>query len=294
MSSTPNNQTNPSQRLDSKLTSKIKSMDSFSHPIHLTYRGQSSIKTLTGGILSIIFGLLILTYFLYRMQMVVSRGDNKLYEVSFIRNLESDGKLVLKDSEFKIIAQMIDREFDNDDNPYIKMRMTMNSNYETKEEEDKFEIPLVKCSGKSLVPDKLLKEWYYGQNYCPEFQDIHFLYSNYFNDVSSWIKFRIDRCNSTQRGLENKSCESRENIDAYLSKTLFSMIQQRSTPNLAISEYTGLSDSDITDTSKMVRKYIDEISYDVVTSHTTVRSMDYNIERNEIYVEDDLFGIIDL
>ena len=44
----------------------------------------------------------------------------------------------------------------------------------------------------------------------------------------------------------------------------------------------------------MVRKYIDEISYDVVTSNTTVRSMDYNIEQNEIYVEDDLFGIIDL
>ena len=44
----------------------------------------------------------------------------------------------------------------------------------------------------------------------------------------------------------------------------------------------------------MVRKYIDEISYDVVTSNTTVRSMDYNIEQNEIYVEDDLFGIINL
>ena len=79
--------------------------------------------------------------------MVISRGDNKLYEVSFIRNLEADGPFYLKDSEFKIIAQMIDSEFDNDDNPYIKMRMTMSSSYETKAEEEKFEIPLVKCTG---------------------------------------------------------------------------------------------------------------------------------------------------
>jgi hypothetical protein len=67
---------------------------------------------------------------------VVSRGDNKLYEVSFIRDLESDGKMYLKDSEFKIIAQMIDKEFDNDDNPYIKMSMTMSSNYDTKDSDE--------------------------------------------------------------------------------------------------------------------------------------------------------------
>ena len=63
-----------------------------------------------------------------------------------------------------------------------------------------------------------------------------------------------------------------------MSTNLFSMIQQRQTPNLAIPEIEGVSDSDITDPKQMVRKYIDEISYDVITSNTTVRSMDYNIE----------------
>ena len=72
------------------------------------------------------------------------------------------------------------------------------------------------------------------------------------------------------------------------------MIQQRSTPNLAIPEITGYSDSDITDPEQMVRRYIDEISYDVIHSNTSIKSMDYNIEQNEIFVEDNLLGIMEI
>lgn len=94
---------------------------------------------------------------------------------------------------------MIDKEFDNDDNPFVKMSLTMNSNFKNKDIDQKLEIPLVKCTGKPIVTDKLKKTWYYGQFYCPDFSDQHYMYQNYFNDVSSWLKFRIDKCNSTER-----------------------------------------------------------------------------------------------
>lgn len=87
-----------------KLVERLKNIDSFSHPIHLTYRGQSSIKTLAGGILTFLFTIMMVFYCIYRVNMVVTRGDNKLYEVSFIRNLEADGQFFLKDSEFKFIV----------------------------------------------------------------------------------------------------------------------------------------------------------------------------------------------
>lgn len=44
----------------------------------------------------------------------------------------------------------------------------------------------------------------------------------------------------------------------------------------------------------MVRKYIDEISYDVIQSNFSIKSMDYNIEQNEIFVEDNLLGIMEI
>jgi hypothetical protein len=55
------------------------------------------------------------------------------------------------------------------------------------------------------------------------------------------------------------------------------MISQRSSPNLAIDNYSGISDSNITNPDKMVRKYIDEISYSVMSSNNTVKAADYNV-----------------
>jgi hypothetical protein len=127
----------------------------------LTYNGEESIKTIIGGLVSIFLGIGILIYFLYRFNLVTTRGDNKLYEVSFIKSLDEDGPFLLQDSQFKIFAQMIDPEFNNDDNEYIKFKMSMHTSYET-EEEVKIDIPLAPCTDIELINPKLIEEWYYG------------------------------------------------------------------------------------------------------------------------------------
>lgn len=60
------------------------------------------------------------------------RDKDDLMQTDFFRDLEAEGKFMLKDSDFKFWIQMTDSSYDNDDNPFIKFKLYHYDNYESK------------------------------------------------------------------------------------------------------------------------------------------------------------------
>jgi hypothetical protein len=50
----------------------ITKLDIYGHPINLTYKGESTYKTLLGGIFTILAQFLIISFFLYELMSVIN------------------------------------------------------------------------------------------------------------------------------------------------------------------------------------------------------------------------------
>ena len=71
----------------------IRGLDSFGINIKMTYEGQESYKTLFGAILSILVGLVIFSFFSYKLMIMLNRMDARTSKESFIRNLQLEPPL---------------------------------------------------------------------------------------------------------------------------------------------------------------------------------------------------------
>ena len=135
-------------------------------------------------------------------------------------NDESEKPLKLKNSDVKIWASFSDPNFDNDDNQYATIKMHYFSNEITKNltypEE---EVPMVACQNEYLEP--LVQAWYPGIIYCPDWKDNHTLSKNYLYETHSWSRLAVHRCDSEKRALVNKTCASDEEINKWLSQTIY-------------------------------------------------------------------------
>jgi len=65
----------------------IRGLDAFGINIKMTYEGHESFKTLFGAILSILVGLVIVSFFVYKTMIMLNRMDARTSKESFIRNL---------------------------------------------------------------------------------------------------------------------------------------------------------------------------------------------------------------
>ena len=61
-------------------------------------------------------------FFIWRTILMANRGRDVLMSVVYFRDLNSEEPYRLKDSEVKIWTSIGDPDFDNDDNPYIKIK----------------------------------------------------------------------------------------------------------------------------------------------------------------------------
>jgi hypothetical protein len=75
------------------------------------------------------------------------------------RNLTEDGPFKLKDSDLHIYSQILNEDFDNDNNPYIKMHLYLYSRIDGVSETE--EIPLIKCENEYL-PQGIIDSDYFG------------------------------------------------------------------------------------------------------------------------------------
>ena len=80
-----------------------------------------------------------------------TRGANSIMETTIYTDLEEQGPYMLKDSDLKIFSQVLNEDFDNDNNPWMKMKMFI---YDTHPDGRYLteEIPMIKCDVTEYIP----------------------------------------------------------------------------------------------------------------------------------------------
>jgi hypothetical protein len=74
------------------------------------------------------------------------------------------------------------------------------------------------------MPKWQKETWYYGQFYCPEFGDDHYMYKNWYKENYSYIRLGLNKCDQAERELVGETCASDEEIFNYLQITYVSLI----------------------------------------------------------------------
>jgi hypothetical protein len=154
------------------------------------------------------------------------RGRDLLMSVVFFRALEEEDSYRLMDSEVKIWTNIGDADYDNDDNPYIKIKTHWYSNIEGDEEPyEKDLVPMVACDHEYVSPE--VKElWYPGKFYCPEWKEEHQLFTNYNYERHTWFRIALHYCDPVERATEGKSCATVEESEEYLDSHIYSLSYQ--------------------------------------------------------------------
>jgi len=57
-----------------KLKQFLKAIDSFGQPIHLVYKGGATYRTALGGLLTILYFVAILAYFLFQLSLAIKHN----------------------------------------------------------------------------------------------------------------------------------------------------------------------------------------------------------------------------
>jgi hypothetical protein len=75
-----------------KVKQLIKSVDSYGVPVSLTYKGDPQIKSVFGGLATIIARIIVIAYFVYQCNKVLKR-DFAIETSVMKRNLSKDDKI---------------------------------------------------------------------------------------------------------------------------------------------------------------------------------------------------------
>ena len=79
-----------------------------------------------------------------------------LYSQIQQRDLAED--FYLKDSNLGLIISITNKDFDNDDNPYMTIRAKIKSN----ELDEPIQLKMIPCQNTDWVPKVLIQKWYVG------------------------------------------------------------------------------------------------------------------------------------
>ena len=191
----------------------------------------------------------------------------------------------LKDSNLRMWAHFADPEFDNNDSRYIKIRMHVNSNYES-DYPDRYlekQIGMVECENE-FIDEALVALWYTGKLYCPDYSEEDFMQSNYNYKKHSWMRLVVHRCDPEERALEGKDCAPIEEINEYVHSYVFSLSYQKMTPTI---------DSDSIYIKDTFQKYYVDADYSTPINNLTAVGKEFSIYQSKIILDDQLLGIFD-
>ena len=81
------------------LFTSIKHNDLFGHPIFLTYKGQESHQSVLGGLVSIIYVIMIIIYVSWRFNVFMDGSRDELFTGVYSYSFDEIGKVALKDGD---------------------------------------------------------------------------------------------------------------------------------------------------------------------------------------------------
>jgi hypothetical protein len=195
----------------------------------------------------------------------------------YFRDLPNELPMNLKDSEFKIQAQMIDPDYVNDDNEYGKIKVIYKSNLASGGEESwtNEDIDLVPCESFQDNPwdDNFL---------CPDWSDEHVMFANYQYTETAWTRLLVEKCDTEERALLGKTCKSEDEINEYYATKLFQVKAEMELPELESKNISTFS-----------RKVQQDLFFQSTINNSTLIGKEFTVLRNKIVLEDNMLGIID-
>ena len=89
---------------------------------------------------------------------------------------------------------MLNKDYDNDDNPYLKIKMYIYTHKNGVNET--INVPFVSCDGPSEeeIPQVVKNTDYFGKYYCPDYGEKDELLNNYYYADHAWMRWTIERC----------------------------------------------------------------------------------------------------
>ena len=105
-------------------------VDQFAKPCSIEYNNRQSHPSRCGGAMTIFYGTCIVWYFQYRINLLISHDRDNYISVNVQTDLETRKPLYLKDSAFDFTLQVLNKDFDNDNNPYGEFKLHMFSSME--------------------------------------------------------------------------------------------------------------------------------------------------------------------
>ena len=193
------------------LSKLLKKFDIFGQPVSIGFKGRSTHKTKLGGLVSVILTVVVLVYVSWRLTLYQSREREEFYTASIYQEFEEIGAVFLNDNKraFQFEIYVENPEFDNDDNPYIKIKLHKYTNMDNstdyypdnpKTERDQVRdeiVPMVKCPDQ----EKHKNIWGLATRYCPGYTDADFIYGDYTSDKFAWYRVAVQFCDPEKRAL---------------------------------------------------------------------------------------------
>ena len=73
------------------------------------------------------------------------------------------------------------------------------------------EVPLIKCTNE-YIPSNIVESDYFGQYYCPDFDENAQLWTNFYYDENTWIRWTMEKCDNATSKV---TCVSDQDIAEY-------------------------------------------------------------------------------
>ena len=105
------------------------SYDDFKAPIQVSYNEETSMNTIYGGFMSLLLRLAILVFAIQKAMNCYMRTQNTIIETVNYVDFPRTYNLWHQDhTNFHLFSQVLNKDFDNDKNPYVKMKVYIYTN----------------------------------------------------------------------------------------------------------------------------------------------------------------------
>lgn len=102
--------------------------DHFADPVSLTFKGKRGHSTVCGGLVTIVSSCALFVYFFWRCTYIVEHDQDEYFMSSFFTEYEKRDPYKLKGGDLDFRIAIVDKDFDNNDNPYGEFKLHRYSN----------------------------------------------------------------------------------------------------------------------------------------------------------------------
>ena len=124
----------------------VRLADYYAKPCSIQYNKKSEHATIIGGIITLLLYMVLTYYSIWRLTLLFTYERDTYISVNVQSPLHNRPPLYLKGSDVDFTIQVVNNDYDNDDNPYGEIKLHLYSSMNEEARQDDIIIPLTtKC-----------------------------------------------------------------------------------------------------------------------------------------------------